>query len=124
MTRIAEWQEENELQARRSIPPDQKICVCVRKRPLNGKETRAKETDIISRDSNVCIVHQPQTKVDLTKYLEHQKFRFDYTFDAEDDNRKVFYLFNIIYIYIYIYVCSGVRHRTLLDRSSFSVHVS
>ena len=34
-------------------------------------------------------IHQPQTKVDLNKYLEHQKFRFDYTFDAEDDNRKV-----------------------------------
>jgi len=87
---IAEWNDENDLQQRRSIPPDQKICVCVRKRPLNGKETRAKETDVISRDSNVCIVHQPQTKVDLTKYLEHQKFRFDYTFDSEDDNRKVY----------------------------------
>ena len=53
-----------------------------------------KETDIISRDSNVCIVHQPQTKVNLIKYLEHQKFGFDYTFDAEDDNRKVNYFKN------------------------------
>ena len=61
----------------------------MRKRPLNGKENRNKETDIISRDANVCIVHQPQQKVDLTKYLEHQKFRFDYTFDADDDNKKV-----------------------------------
>ena len=56
---------------------------------MNGKENRNKETDIISRDANVCIVHQPQQKVDLTKYLEHQKFRFDYTFDADDDNKKV-----------------------------------
>ena len=48
-----------------------------------------RETDILSRDANVCIVHQPQTKVDLTKYLDHIKFRFDYTFDAEDQNKKV-----------------------------------
>jgi len=87
---ITEWHEENDLEARRPAPQEQKICVCVRKRPLNGKETRNKETDIISRDSNVCIVHQPQTKVDLTKYLDHQKFRFDYTFDTDDDNRKVY----------------------------------
>ena len=89
MFRITEWHEENDLEGRRPAPQEQKICVCVRKRPLNGKETRNKETDIISRDSNVCIVHQPQTKVDLTKYLDHQKFRFDYTFDTDDDNRKV-----------------------------------
>ena len=55
---------------------------------------RNKETDITSRDSNVCIVHQPQIKVNLIKYLEHQKFGFDYTFDAEDENRKVNYFKN------------------------------
>merc|ERR1712131_46219 len=87
---IDEWKEDNELQHNRNRPGEVRICVCVRKRPLNGKENRNKETDIISRDANVCIVHQPQQKVDLTKYLEHQKFRFDYTFDADDDNKKVY----------------------------------
>lgn len=36
------------------------------------------------------IVHQPQVKVDLTKYLENQKFRFDYTFDENTSNEMVY----------------------------------
>uniref|UniRef100_A0A0M3HUH9 Kinesin-like protein n=1 Tax=Ascaris lumbricoides TaxID=6252 RepID=A0A0M3HUH9_ASCLU len=36
------------------------------------------------------IVHQPQVKVDLTKCLENQKFRFDYTFDENSSNEMVY----------------------------------
>lgn len=36
------------------------------------------------------IVHEPKTKVDLTKYLENQNFRFDYAFDDSCDNEKVY----------------------------------
>lgn len=36
------------------------------------------------------IVHQPQVKVDLTKYLENQKFRFDYSFDENANNEMVY----------------------------------
>uniref|UniRef100_A0A914R3J9 Kinesin motor domain-containing protein n=1 Tax=Parascaris equorum TaxID=6256 RepID=A0A914R3J9_PAREQ len=35
------------------------------------------------------IVHQPQVKVDLTKCLENQKFRFDYTFDENSSNEML-----------------------------------
>lgn len=36
------------------------------------------------------IVHEPKQKVDLTKYLENQKFRFDYAFDENADNQMVY----------------------------------
>ena len=36
------------------------------------------------------ILHQPQVKVDLTKYLDNQKFRFDYTFDENTTNEMVY----------------------------------
>lgn len=35
-------------------------------------------------------MHQPQQKVDLTKYLENQIFRFDYTFDENTSNEMVY----------------------------------
>ncbi|KAK2178304.1 hypothetical protein NP493_548g00029 [Ridgeia piscesae] len=36
------------------------------------------------------IVHEPKTKVDLTKYVESQKFRFDYAFDESINNEMVY----------------------------------
>ena len=36
------------------------------------------------------IVHEPKTKVDLTKYLENQNFRFDYAFDENTSNELVY----------------------------------
>ncbi len=39
---------------------------------------------------DMTIVSQPQTKVDLTKYLENQQFRFDYAFDENVDNNLVY----------------------------------
>ncbi|XP_047984624.1 kinesin-like protein Klp10A isoform X3 [Leguminivora glycinivorella] len=70
---------------------DHQITVCVRKRPLNKKELTKKEVDVISvptRDQ--MIVHEPKNKVDLTKYLENQKFRFDYAFDDNCTNEIVY----------------------------------
>jgi len=69
----------------------QQITVCVRKRPLSRRELQEKAVDIISvpnRDS--LIVHELRHKVDLTKFLEHHKFRFDYTFDEECSNTLVY----------------------------------
>ena len=67
------------------------ICVCVRKRPLNKKEVNRMETDVITiPNKDNLYVHEPKLKVDLTKYLENQNFRFDYTFDDECDNETVY----------------------------------
>ncbi|XP_005101516.1 kinesin-like protein KIF2A isoform X2 [Aplysia californica] len=68
-----------------------RICVCVRKRPLSKKEVGKKEADVITvpNKENV-IVHEPKLKVDLTKYLENQQFRFDYAFDENATNNVVY----------------------------------
>ncbi|XP_060804310.1 kinesin-like protein Klp10A [Amyelois transitella] len=70
---------------------DHQITVCVRKRPLNKKELVKKEVDVISVPAkDLMIVHEPKNKVDLTKYLENQKFRFDYAFDDSCTNEVVY----------------------------------
>lgn len=70
---------------------DHQITVCVRKRPLNRKELNKKEVDVISvATKDQMIVHEPKNKVDLTKYLENQKFRFDYAFDDSCTNEVVY----------------------------------
>ncbi|XP_005151980.1 kinesin-like protein KIF2A isoform X3 [Melopsittacus undulatus] len=70
---------------------EHRICVCVRKRPLNKKETLMKDLDVITIPSkDVVMVHEPKQKVDLTRYLENQTFRFDYTFDETSPNEMVY----------------------------------
>lgn len=73
------------------VVEDHQITVCVRKRPLNKKELTKKEVDVISVPSkDQMIVHEPKNKVDLTKYLENQHFRFDYAFDDTCNNEIVY----------------------------------
>uniref|UniRef100_A0A671XMD9 Kinesin-like protein n=1 Tax=Sparus aurata TaxID=8175 RepID=A0A671XMD9_SPAAU len=68
-----------------------RICVCVRKRPLNNKEITKKEIDVVSIPGNgALLVHEPKQKVDLTKYLDNQVFRFDYAFDETSTNDLVY----------------------------------
>ncbi|KAG9464964.1 hypothetical protein GDO78_019145 [Eleutherodactylus coqui] len=70
---------------------EHRICVCVRKRPLNRQEATKKEIDIVSVPSkSLVLVHEPKQKVDLTKYLENQAFRFDYAFDESATNDMVY----------------------------------
>ncbi|KAM3865637.1 kinesin-like protein KIF2C [Diretmus argenteus] len=68
-----------------------RICVCVRKRPLNKQEVTKKEIDVISIPGNgSLLVHEPKQKVDLTKYLDNQVFQFDYSFDETANNDMVY----------------------------------
>lgn len=70
---------------------DHQITVCVRKRPLNKREISRKEIDVIAVPSkDTVIVHEPKNKVDLTRYLENQLFRFDYAFNETCSNELVY----------------------------------
>ncbi|XP_072272476.1 kinesin-like protein KIF2A isoform X3 [Pyxicephalus adspersus] len=70
---------------------EHRICVCVRKRPLNKKENTMKDLDVITIPSkDVVMVHEPKQKVDLTRFLENQTFRFDYAFDETAPNEMVY----------------------------------
>lgn len=54
-------------------------------------EQSKREIDVITIPKrNTLFVHEPRTKVDLTKYLENQNFRFDYAFDETCNNELVY----------------------------------
>ncbi|KAM4844210.1 kinesin-like protein KIF2B [Thomomys bottae] len=72
-------------------PEVHRICVCVRKRPLNQRETSMNDLDIITIPSErVVVVHESKQKVDLTRYLENQTFCFDHAFDDSASNELVY----------------------------------
>lgn len=49
---------------------------------------------------DVVMVHEPKQKVDLTRYLENQTFRFDYAFDDSATNEMVYrFVFSFLCIY-------------------------
>ncbi|CAF0794057.1 unnamed protein product [Didymodactylos carnosus] len=71
---------------------DLKICVCVRKRPITKKELAKKDIDVLTiPNKDLVIVHLPKVKVDLTKYIDNQKFRFDYGFHETCNNEVVYH---------------------------------
>jgi kinesin family protein 2/24 len=54
-------------------------------------EVARKEVDVISvPNRDQIVVHEPKLKVDLTKFLENQHFRFDYAFDETCCNELVY----------------------------------
>ncbi|KAJ8779528.1 hypothetical protein J1605_012412 [Eschrichtius robustus] len=83
--------QNSEMRIKRAQIEEHRICVCVRKRPLNKQELAKKEIDVISVPSKcVLLVHEPKLKVDLTKYLENQAFCFDFAFDETASNEVVY----------------------------------
>merc|ERR1719295_488405 len=90
---IREYQEQLEYNPLNDndVVTDHQISVCVRKRPLSQKENKKKEVNVITcPNKDQVIVHEPKTKVDLTKYLDNQHFRFDYAFDETASNEMVY----------------------------------
>lgn len=54
-------------------------------------ELTIRDLDVITIPSkDVVMVHEPKQKVDLTRYLENQTFRFDYAFDDSTTNEMVY----------------------------------
>lgn len=70
-------------------------------------ETLMKDLDVITIPSkDVVMVHEPKQKVDLTRYLENQTFRFDYAFDETAPNEMVYryvvcFFMNLFFSFIY-----------------------
>lgn len=49
------------------------------------------QVDVITVPTkDTVIVHEPKNKVDLTKYLENQFFRFDYAFNETCTNEIIY----------------------------------
>lgn len=68
----------------------------------------AKEIDVITIPTkDIVLVHEPKTKVDLTRYLENQNFRFDYAFDDSTNNETVYRCVLLPVLSWYNYVSHG-----------------
>ena len=69
-----------------------RIRVLVRKRPLNPRERARKEDDVVAvRCSEGAVtVHEPRTKVDLTRYTEQHAFAFDQVLDEGASNDDIY----------------------------------
>ncbi|KAG7274595.1 hypothetical protein CRUP_029236 [Coryphaenoides rupestris] len=71
----------------------QKICVCVRKRPLNKQEVARKDIDVVSiPGKGTLLVHEPKQKVDLTKYLENQTMGGDFRGKHQNSTTGIYFL--------------------------------
>ncbi|KAM7391949.1 hypothetical protein PAMP_022595 [Pampus punctatissimus] len=70
---------------------EQRISVCVRKRPLTHAESRRGEADVVTTSGGECvIVHESKEAVDLTQYILQHKFYFDQVFGEESSNEEVY----------------------------------
>lgn len=67
------------------------IRVVVRKRPLSKHEITKGEKDVLEiRPHGLLLVHEPKTKVDLTKIVETQGFQFDDAFEYSESNELIY----------------------------------
>ena len=107
---IMDYKEELDINPLQDGDPiaNHQITVCIRKRPMSTKELKKKEVDVVTVPQREMItIHEPKLKVDLTKYLDNQhfryespyrlsihctdcSFRFDYAFDETTDNEMVY----------------------------------
>lgn len=64
-----------------------KIQVVIRKRPMNAKEVKNGQQDIVEVISqDTLVIKEQKVKVDMTKYVEENYFTFDHVFDERSSN--------------------------------------
>lgn len=108
MRAIRAFRVENECDAcEHDLPSNMKVTVCVRKRPINDKELRRNDHDIVTCFNPRVVVHNCKLRVDgITKYLDNQAFKFDHSFNEHSSTEE---------IYFYIaqplvkFICNGGR---------------
>ena len=69
---------------------DMAIRVVVRKRPISRSETEKGDYDVMEVVRRQVLLHQPMTKVDLTKVIETQTFTFDDAFAEDQTNEGIY----------------------------------
>ena len=68
------------------------IRVCVRKRPMLHIEHKRLDFDVVSAEAGHTglTVHEPKTKVDLSKAVDNHRFGFDAVFNEADGNEQIY----------------------------------
>ena len=68
-----------------------RLTVAVRKRPMNDQEIAANGIDLISViNQDKLIFHEPKSRVDMSRYIENNQFRFDYVFNTHVTNEIIY----------------------------------
>ena len=67
-----------------------RIAVAVRKRPLSQAEQIRGDCDAIDSGGDVVLVREPRTRVDCSKEVAEQVFRFDRAFGGDESNAGVY----------------------------------
>lgn len=67
-----------------------RIMVTIRKRPLSKKELSKGDKDVIVVKEGQISVYEEREKVDLTKYNEVHKYRFDRVYDEKTSTQEIY----------------------------------
>lgn len=69
-----------------------KICICVRKRPISAKEVKKMDHDSVTCSNPVVAIHDCKLKVDgISKYLDNNLFEMDHTFHEDNSTEDIYY---------------------------------
>lgn len=81
----------SKVRASGRLTKDERIRVCVRKRPLSRREIRSSEQDIVTAESTTTVViKEPKVAVDLTAFTMKHEFMFDEVFAEDCSNEDVY----------------------------------
>uniref|UniRef100_A0A8D0GUR2 Kinesin-like protein KIF24 n=1 Tax=Sphenodon punctatus TaxID=8508 RepID=A0A8D0GUR2_SPHPU len=85
------WIRPNAAEKETPWTENDKIRVCVRKRPLGLREERRGEVNILSvEDRETLLLHEKKEAVDLTQYILQHVFYFDEVFGEACTNQDVY----------------------------------
>lgn len=74
------------------IQSNDKICICVRKRPISSKEVKKMDHDSVTCANPIVAIHDCKMKVDgISKYLDNNLFEMDHTFHEENTTEDIYY---------------------------------
>jgi kinesin family protein 2/24 len=106
---VSKWRADHAKQARPYQVENPRICVCVRKRPINDKELSKLDHDSVTCLNPAVWIHSAKLRVDgITKYLDHTAFHFDHAFDENVPTAEVY---QHTAMPLLDFVCSGVGGR-------------
>lgn len=73
------------------LKSNEKICICVRKRPTSEKEINRQDHDSVTCFNPVVAVHDCKLKVDgISKYLDNNMFQMDHTFHEDNTTEDIY----------------------------------
>jgi kinesin family protein 2/24 len=90
--RMIRQYREQASQERTHLSTNDKICICVRKRPLSVKEVKRLDYDSVTCINPVIAVHDCKLKVDgISKYLDNNLFEMDHAFHEDNTTEDIYY---------------------------------